>query len=397
MYKIARYVISGVLATSANLFVTYALTDFLGIWYVLSSVVGFFVALSISFTLQRFWTFQHSGLARMHIEAVQFISVALGGLMFNAASVFILVEYAHVHYLFAQFTIGLFIAIGNFVFYHIIFRGAARRSLKMLWHEELGEWERALIIAGGVAAFLVALKLLGVGLPYHQDEWKVARFVVDPASMAGIFHHPPLTELLFRLAGWLFPPELLRLVPLVFTAASYGILYLVVERRAGFKATLLAVILSGTVAYGTLAALMLDTDGVVLPFFMLCAVYAYDRWRESTGKIRILFGGLLLVALVLGFLVKLSFVIVLCAILRLSIQPPARHQLRDVWRPSSVLVLFLALMALLIAAARFVNPVSAQALCWGTRFPMCAASTALGATCSAAVKALMYMGLSSLR
>ncbi|MDO8514703.1 MAG: GtrA family protein [bacterium] len=357
MMKIVRYVLSGVSATAASLLTTYILTDMFGVWYLFSSVAGFCIAISVSFTLQKFWTFRHTHVDRVHIEAAQFILVALGGLVFNAAAVYGLVEYAGIHYLLAQFLVGGFIALGNFVFYHMIFRGAARRSLKALWREELGDYERALIIAGGVAFFLVVMKFFGIELPYHQDEWKVAHFVVDPASMAGTFHHPPLTELLFRIAGWLIPAELLRMMPLAFTALSYGLLYLIIEARASARAAFLSLVLFGTVAYGTLAALMLDTDGAVLPFFMLCAVYAYDRFLESKGRTSLLFGALLLAALLVGLLVKLSFVLVVGAILldylyerRRDITP------REAWRLGGALLVFLAVFAALFEAVRALNP-----------------------------------------
>ncbi|OGG51109.1 hypothetical protein A2763_02090 [Candidatus Kaiserbacteria bacterium RIFCSPHIGHO2_01_FULL_54_36] len=393
MQKIIRFVIAGLIATMTNLFVTYALTDTFGIWYLYSSIGGFCAGFSVSFTLQKFWTFRHTALERMHVEAAQYFLVALGGLLFDAGAVYTLVEYAGSHYLFAQFVVGIFIAIANFIFYHMIFRGAPRRPFKTLWSEELGEWERGLIIAGGVSLLLVAVKFFGIDLPFHQDEWKTARFVVDPVGMAGLFHHPPLTELLYRIAGFL-PPELLRLIPLAFTAGSFGLLYLIVERRAGFKAALLTIIVLGTSAYGTIAALMLDLDGAILPFFMLLSVYAYDRAREYSGGLRVLFLSLLLVALILGFLIKLSFVIVVGALMLDYLY----ERRRDItWglvaRLGSALLVFLAVLAFLVWVARYVYPAfSADAMIGHALTYVQGFDRGWGQIIFQTVKALLYTG-----
>src|SRR3989344_3412935 len=156
---------------------------------------------------------------------------------------------------------------------------------------------------------VIAVKFFGIDFPFHQDEWKTARFVVDPVGMAGLFHHPPLTELLYRIAGFL-PPELLRLIPLAFTAGSFGLLYLIVERRAGFKAALLTKIVLVPSAYGTIAALMLDLDGAILPFFFMVSGCGVEGARGGCGGVLVLLLTLALVALSLGILIKLSFVIV---------------------------------------------------------------------------------------
>ena len=229
--------------------------------------------------------------------------------------------------------------------------------IKRFWKEKLGPWERGLIIAGGVSFVLVAIKFFGIEMPFHQDEWKTARFIVDPNALAGIFHHPPLTELLYRAVGLVLPPELFRLVPLAFTLLSFGLLYPVLEARIGFKAALLSIILLGTSAYGAVAALMLDLDGAIMPFFMLLTVYAYDRAHVKTGNARIFFLALLLTALVLGLLIKLSFIIVVGAILIDYLFERRKDiTVRDLLRLFGLLAAFFVFIAFLVLVARFVYP-----------------------------------------
>lgn len=120
--EVWRFVIAGVIATGTNLGLLYALTDFLGLWYVVSVIIAYGVATGISFTLQKFWTFSHYSLERVRRETVLYILNNLLGVVFDVGGLYILVEYAGVWYMVAQFVLLALIAIWNFfVFRFFIF------------------------------------------------------------------------------------------------------------------------------------------------------------------------------------------------------------------------------------------------------------------------------------
>lgn len=247
---------------------------------------------------------------RVHVEAMQFAFVAFVGLIFNAAFVFTLVEYTHLHYLLAQLIAGVFIALANFILYHLIFRDVENFSFRNVWRNELRE---PLALAGLLSLF-VAIRLPGLHLPFHQDEGKIAE-IVHFHMVGGLSGHPPLTELIYRWSGYFIEASELRLVPLAFGVISAILLYLVVRKRAGVPAAYTAAALYAISAYGVLASLMVDTDGAILPTLFLAAVYAYDRFRDAPSRrasIQWLCAAAL--AIVLGFLVKLSFVLVVGAL-----------------------------------------------------------------------------------
>lgn len=165
----------------------------------------------------------------------------------------------------------------------------------------------------GLAGFSI-IRFFGLSLPYHQDEWKNAE-MVRTGLEGGLSAHPPLMEAIYQWSGALFGADNLRLMPLVFGILSAVLLYAVVRRRAGVAAALFATALYTVSSYSVLASLMLDMDGTILPTFFLASVYAYDRFRDASTRAESLtwlvgvFG-----ALVLGFLTKLSFVLVLGAL-----------------------------------------------------------------------------------
>ena len=164
-----------------------------------------------------------------------------------------------------------------------------------------------------LAAF-IAIRILGLSLPYHQDEAKIGE-LVRSHMVGALSGHPPLTELLYLSAGDMVGSDHLRLIPLAFGVLSAILLYAIMRRRTGVHAALAALSLYAICMYGVFASLMVDTDGAVLPTLFLAAVYAYDRFRDS-ASVRSSYAWLavLALALVVGFLTKLSFVLVLGAL-----------------------------------------------------------------------------------
>ena len=119
-FEIVRFLIAGTTATLVNMIVLYALTEFAGVWYLLSLTVAFLIAFLISFTLQKFWTFAEKNKERMGNQAVWFFIVQMGGLLFNMLALYIAVDVFGLWYMGAQFFILLFIAASNFLIFKFV-------------------------------------------------------------------------------------------------------------------------------------------------------------------------------------------------------------------------------------------------------------------------------------
>ncbi len=117
-YKIyIKYIISGGTAALTNLTVLYVFTDLLGVWYLISAVIAFFVSLGVSFSLQKLWTFQDNSWQGVQRQFSFYFLVILGDLIFNEVALYLLVEKAGLYYIFAQIIIEAIIAPTNFLFY----------------------------------------------------------------------------------------------------------------------------------------------------------------------------------------------------------------------------------------------------------------------------------------
>ncbi len=155
----------------------------------------------------------------------------------------------------------------------------------------------------------LALRLPGLHLPYYQDE----RIWYGIQSFSDI-PHPPLTAGIFLTAIKIFGPDNLRLVPFFLAIANFWLLFCLVRYKFSHRAACWAAAIFTGCYYSVLASLMVDTDGQVLPFFFLLSALSYFKWQQGGLHAR-RWASLLGLCLVLGCLVKLSFVIVIGTIL----------------------------------------------------------------------------------
>jgi len=120
--KVARYIIAGGTAATINIGTLFLLTHFIGVWYLLSSIIAFIVSFFISFYLQRTWTFEHNHPDTIARHMVLYFGVTLFNLALNTGIVYALVEWVSVWYVLAQIIAGALVAISSFFIYkHVIF------------------------------------------------------------------------------------------------------------------------------------------------------------------------------------------------------------------------------------------------------------------------------------
>ncbi len=108
--QFVRFVLAGSFAFTINLFALYVFTDIVGIYYLISTILAFLISFSISFTLQKFWTFKEHSRDHLHIQLPMYLGMQLINVTLNAALMFVFVEYLHVWYLYSQAVISLGLA-----------------------------------------------------------------------------------------------------------------------------------------------------------------------------------------------------------------------------------------------------------------------------------------------
>lgn len=121
-YRILKYLISGGTSAVVTIGILYILTHVFGLWYLLSTVVGYLVGFIVSFTLQKFWTFENSRVDQILSQAPLYFCIVLGNLGLNTLGMYILVEKFHMGYILADILVLGAIAIESYFLYKIVFR-----------------------------------------------------------------------------------------------------------------------------------------------------------------------------------------------------------------------------------------------------------------------------------
>ena len=111
--QIARYVMVGGLGTATHLAILALCVERFDFDAVQGAIAGFLGALSVSYALNHYWTFQSH---RPHLSNLwRYVTVSLAGLMLNTGMMYALVVFFHWWYLTAQLSVILIVPISNFM------------------------------------------------------------------------------------------------------------------------------------------------------------------------------------------------------------------------------------------------------------------------------------------
>lgn len=254
---LVRYLLAGGTSTAVDLGLLYVLTEYASWWYLASATAAFSVAVLISFTLQKFYTFRHRDASRgvVATQSALFLTLQFTNIGINTLLMYALVEWAGLHYFLAQIIAAAAIAVGSFFVYRLVIFHPSAPLTRLA--------ENIALLAKRHRAALVVMLL--VSLLYGAHHFLMPRFmpeglVYNPVTFesdpdAGGYYGPranaffarnemPLPSLLpilnplimgglgkvlgsmeraFIVSDFLFPP-------LIFLAV-YALIYEVVRRR----------------------------------------------------------------------------------------------------------------------------------------------------------------------
>lgn len=127
-----RYLFAGAIGASVHIGTVYILAHLLGLWYVYATTVGFLIALCVSFTLQKFFTFRDCRTSIILPQSSFFVFVAITNLTLNNFLMFLLVEYLIPIPALAQFFTSALVATWSYVAYTFIFTENATEQTETL-------------------------------------------------------------------------------------------------------------------------------------------------------------------------------------------------------------------------------------------------------------------------
>ncbi len=219
---------------------------------------------------------------------------------------------------------------------------------------------KEILVFVGIAVLFLVLRMPGIHLLYHQDEYKWP-IIVNPALTApGNIPHPPVGEFIYKTAGQTLSYDNFRLVPLFFSFINLLLLFYLVKNIAGKKAAFWGTLLFAVSFYSVLASLMVDTDGAIMPFFFLISAISYYKLKVSNFEIdetkwKWLF--LLVLSIILGFLVKISFLVGISAlVLDFAFEKDILADRKKVLKYLGVGIVSIISLVLVLIASRLIFP-----------------------------------------
>lgn len=100
--QLFRYTFSGGVAFVADFGLLYVLTDVLGVYYLLSSVVGFLAGQVITYLFSAYWIFTQRRFDNRLHEFALFVIIGVVGLLITALFMWLFTDLLHVHYLLSK-------------------------------------------------------------------------------------------------------------------------------------------------------------------------------------------------------------------------------------------------------------------------------------------------------
>ena len=111
-----KYYLVGASGVLVNLGILFILTEFVGLWYLLSSTIAIYVSITTNFLLNKTWTFRDTAIKqRDFLMYGKFIGVSLVGMGIQLGFNYMFVEKLSVYYLLAALISIMIASSVNFV------------------------------------------------------------------------------------------------------------------------------------------------------------------------------------------------------------------------------------------------------------------------------------------
>lgn len=119
-----RFCVTGAVGVVAYYATLYGLTEYFGVRYVVSAVIGFVLNTGLNFTIQKFWTFQNKESRMVGRQFMLYVVMIVSFLAGNTVFLYLMVEYLHMWYIGAQVILTVVISALSFIISGRIFKSS---------------------------------------------------------------------------------------------------------------------------------------------------------------------------------------------------------------------------------------------------------------------------------
>tara|TARA_B100000959_G_C14770697_1_gene537354 strand:- start:204 stop:653 length:450 start_codon:yes stop_codon:yes gene_type:complete len=113
-FQLIRYTVVGGVSFLVDFGTLAFCTEYFGIHYLVSAIIGFTLGLTTNYILSIVWVFHHRAISNKLFELLFFIIIGLIGLGFNELFIWILTDKVELHYLVSKIITTIIVYLWNF-------------------------------------------------------------------------------------------------------------------------------------------------------------------------------------------------------------------------------------------------------------------------------------------
>ena len=112
-----KFCVVGVISALINFVLYISLTEFLGFWYIISSIIGFIVSAIFNFSVNKFWTFKNGDNGRdAVVQLIKFLTITVSGLIIHIVLIYLITDGVGIDYRISWVLATGIVTIWNYTF-----------------------------------------------------------------------------------------------------------------------------------------------------------------------------------------------------------------------------------------------------------------------------------------
>lgn len=113
-FQVVRFMAGGSISVLVYYAILYTFTEYLDVWYIASSALGWILSYVVGFFVQKFWTFKNRSAGEASRQFRLYIIMAIGILVSNTTFLYIFVEYINLEYINAQLILSTLLTVASY-------------------------------------------------------------------------------------------------------------------------------------------------------------------------------------------------------------------------------------------------------------------------------------------
>jgi len=113
--EIVRFCISGGIGVILGYATLYILTEYVGLWYLLSSMTACALSYTIGFIMQKFWAFKNRDTKKIKRQIFLYLVISVLFFVTNTGFMYVFVDYCHIQYIFSQIILTIILSIISYI------------------------------------------------------------------------------------------------------------------------------------------------------------------------------------------------------------------------------------------------------------------------------------------